>query len=217
MRITILGGLVLLLSSLYVQAIDLEDLQKAREEAQIIDQVTEIITTGNLNDRIKIFEKVMEGNDPVLRSIVMEAAISDKNDLMRTAAFRQLFTDHEQLLITVNLPDDPNPTQAWLHQGWSGLELFEMKIDKDALSGRFKTTEYNHSRDQFTGKIVRDGLQLKLVPYNRQHICNLITTEVSGTLIKGKLKCNLKRVLLKPGGVEDGVPSASLPITIRLS
>jgi hypothetical protein len=223
MRLTVPFGLTLFLSSLHVQAIDLEELQAAQEQADNWTKIEEFLTTGTPNEQIAIFKAIIKEGNPVQVSRAMEIGLNSDNQSLQTQVFRQIFRDREKLMIEVGLPDNPSPTQSWLHQRWKGLELqsLELSDNGNEVSGVFHTAEfkYNSGEGDYTGQIVRGGIQMHMVPgRNKTHTCNLITKEVTGNEISGTLDCSLKQKTVKGKySFEGSEPNATLPIMIRMS
>jgi len=212
MRALIPASLALLITALPARALDLGDLEAAREQAAVIDKVTALLEDDSPSVRLAVFEQVMKDDDPILRSLAMEKALGSDDERLRTAAFRQLFHDRDTLIVEVTLPEDPTPTQSWLYSNWSGLALTQLAIDKsnDELSGRFTTVQYN---SQFAGQLVRGGMRLRLpAPYV---VCELVTRSVSTASISAALECSLEARILRR--IEDGTDHGALPVTISLS
>ena len=208
----LIPSLLFLLLAQPSRALDLGDLEAAREQAAVIDKVTALLEDESPSIRLSVFEEVMDDDDPILRSLAMEKALGGDDERLQTAAFRHLFDDREQLLVEVTLPPDPSASQSWLHQRWSGLALTQLAIDKsnDELSGRYVTVEYSNA---FSGQVVRGGIRLRLpAPYV---VCELVTRSVSVTTISGALECSIEGRILRR--IEDGTSHAALPVRITLS
>lgn len=206
-------GLALALSATPAMAMDQSRVEAAQERAAMLDQVRNLLADESASVRLAVFEEVMKDEDPVLRSMAMEAAFSGDDDRLKTAGLRQLIEEREFLAVELIEPIDPSQAQTYTYGVWRELVLKELKVDtaSDEVSGRFDTAEFHNKT--FIGQLNRGGWRLQLDSgYFR---CHLALSELNGVDLMGSLEC----AITGRGSGDDyaGGNRATLPFQIRLS
>ncbi|MFD2191667.1 hypothetical protein [Pistricoccus aurantiacus] len=204
---------VLFIIAMPALAIDLADLEAAKERASIIDRVRELLADDSPSVRLAVFEEVMKGDDPVLRSMALETALNADDERLKTAALRQLIRDRDNILIEIVQPVDPSQAQAYLYAAWRELIISELKIDEstDEITGRFSTAQTASTK--FTGQLIRGGWQLRLA--RPSFTCFLTMSEVSGVELSGALQCSISGRATTEDAANAN--SATLPARVKLS
>ena len=212
-------GLVLALASPPLMALDLASLEAAQERAGIIDRVRNLLTDDSASVRMAVFEEVMKGEDSLLRSMAMEAALVNDDERLQTAGLRQLINSRDFLVVEIVEPTQASQAQAYTYSLWRELTLTELKINtaNDQITGKFRAAAIPDSG--FVGQLDRGGLRFELKAYrnhgNYRYTCALALNELSGIELAGMLDCYIGA----PHSEEDKADgnSASLPARIRLS
>ncbi|MHB0777662.1 hypothetical protein [Halomonas sp. WWR20] len=197
-------------------AIDLANIEAAKERAGIIDRVRELLNDESPSIRLAVFDEVMKGDDPVLRSMAQEAALNADDERLQTAALRQLFRDRESILVEIIQPSQATQPQAYLYSVWHGLSLYNLKIDEtsDEFTGTFNAARTGTPRT-FNGQLVRGGWQANLVTHLSAYTCVLAIREITGVDLTGSLECEITG---KAAGEDQANGrSASLPVRVKLS
>lgn len=212
-------GFVLALASTPLMALDLASLEAAQERAGIIDRVRNLLADDSASVRLAVFEEVMKGDDPLLRSMAMETALLSDDERLQTAGLRQLFHSRDFLVVEVVVPTQPSQAQAYTYNIWRELTLDELRINSanDQITGKFRAAGINNS--DFVGQLDRGGLRLELkafrTSYGFRYTCALALNELSGVELSGVLECAIGTPHTEEGNA--GANSASLPARIRLS
>lgn len=214
-------GLVLALSSAPLMALDLASLEAAQERAGIIDRVRNLMADDSAAVRLAVFEEVMKGEDPLLRSMALETALVSDDERLQTAGLRQLIHSRDFLVVEIVEPAQASQAQAHTYNLWRELTLTELKINpaNDQITGSFRAAAI---RDiSFVGQLVRGGLRLELKAgrdtYNQRinSTCTLALSELSGVELTGVLDCYIGSS--QRGEDKADGNSASLPARLRLS
>lgn len=194
-------------------AMDQSNFEAAQERAAMLDQVRNLLADDSASVRLAIFEEVMKDDDPVLRSMAMEAAFSGDDERLQTAGLRQLIEEREFLVVELIEPTDPTQAQKFTYSIWRELVLRGLKLDQssDEIQGRFDTAITNN-RDVI-GQLTRGGWRLQL-DY-RGYNCHLTLSELSGVNLNGSLDCAINGRDARDD--RAGANSATLPYRIRLS
>lgn len=205
--------LALALGAAPASAFDQSRFEAAQERAALLDQVRTLLADESASVRLAVFEEVMKDDDPVLRSMALEAAFSGDDERLHTAGLRQLIKERDFLAVELIEPMDPSQAQAYTYDIWRELILTDLKIDTgtDQLNGRFNTAHMANTN--FMGQLNRGGwrLQLQRGHYN----CHLTLTELGGVELMGSLSC----AITNRSATDDyaGDNRATLPFRIRLS
>ncbi|TDA95490.1 hypothetical protein [Halomonas marinisediminis] len=193
-------------------AFDQNRFEAAQERAALLDQVRNLLADESASVRLAVFEEVMKDDDPVLRSMALEAAFSGDDERLHTAGLRQLLKERDFLAVELIEPMDPSQPQAYTYNIWRELMLTDLSIDTDTdqVSGKFNSA---NSGGRFTGQLTRGGwrLQLKSGHYH----CHLTLTELGGVDLMGSLNCAITS--RTAGDDYAGGNRAALPFRIRLS
>lgn len=206
-------ALVLALTSLPLMALDLASLEAAQERAGIIDRVRTLLTDDSAAVRLAVFEEVMKGDDPLLRSMALETALISSDARLQTAGVRQLIHSRDFLVVEVVEPAQASQAQAYTYSLWRELTLIDLRVnsENDQITGKFRTAGIRNS--DFIGQINRGGLRLEMrINY---YTCALILNELSGVELAGVLDCGISGSLTAEDRADGN--SASLPVRIRLS
>ncbi|TLF47242.1 hypothetical protein FEI13_16330 [Halomonas urmiana] len=208
-------GVIVLLLALWAtpaMAMNMSQLEAAKERAGMLDQVRTLLADDSASVRLAVFEEVMKSDDPVLRSMALESAFSSGDERLQTAGLRQLFQDRELLSVEVIEPREPSQAQAYTFQLWRELMLKELRIDQatDELSGSFNGAR---ASGKFVGHLTRGGWRVDLSWAG--YSCSLELTQVSGVDLSGALRCAITGRHAREGNA--GGQSATLPFRIRLS
>lgn len=213
-------GLVLALASTPLMALDLASLEAAQERAGIIDRVRNLLADDSAAVRLAVFEEVMKGEDSLLRSMAMEAALVSDDERLQTAGLRQLIDSRDFLVVEIVEPTQASQAQAYSYSLWRELTLTELKINtaNDQITGKFRAAAIPNSG--FVGQLDRGGLRLELKAYrtgsgNYQYTCALALNELSGIELAGVLDCYIGAPYREEDRADGN--SASLPARIRLS
>lgn len=212
--------LVLSLSSSPLMALDLASLEAAQERAGIIDRVRNLLADDSAAVRLSVFEEVMKGQDPLLRSMAIETALSSDDERLKTAGLRQLINSRDFIVVEIVRPTQASQAQAYTYSLWRELTLTELRINSanDQITGKFRAAAI--SDRNFVGQLDRGGLRLELKAFPHgswtlYYTCALSLRELSGVELAGVLDCAISG----PHTAEDKADgnSASLPARIRLS
>ncbi|QFU01488.1 hypothetical protein FIU83_07525 [Halomonas sp. THAF5a] len=205
-------ALLLALGAAPAMAMDMDQLEAAKERAGMLDQVRTLLADESASVRLAVFEEVMKSDDSVLRSMALESAFSSDDERLETAGLRQLFEDRELLSVELIEPGEPTQAQAFTYQVWRELTLSELRIDQatDELSGSFSGA---NAYGKFVGQLVRGGwiIDMSWSGYN----CSLALSQVSGVDLSGALRCAIGGRYAREESANGD--SASLPFRIRLS
>ncbi|XKE46954.1 hypothetical protein LG302_07410 [Halomonas organivorans] len=206
-------GLALAVCATPAIAMDQSSFEAAQERAAMLDRVRNLLADDSTSVRLAVFEEVMKDDDPVLRSMAMEAAFSGDDDRLKTAGLRQLIEAREFLAVELIEPRDPSQAQAYTYDVWRELVLKELKLDpsSDEIQGRFDTAR--SSNRPFIGQLTRGGWRLQL---DSGHFrCHLGLSELSGVDLMGSLECAITG--RASGDDRAGANRVTLPFRIRLS
>ncbi|MEL7982785.1 hypothetical protein AAG584_22335 [Vreelandella titanicae] len=213
-------GLILALASAPLMALDLASLEAAQERAGIIDRVRNLLADDSAAVRLAVFEEVMKGEDSLLRSMAMEAALVSDDERLQTAGLRQLINSRDFLVVEVVEPTQASQAQAYTYSLWRELTLTELKINtaNDQITGEFRAAAIADSG--FVGQLDRGGLRFELKAYRTgpgkyNYTCALVLNELSGIELAGVLDCYIGAPHSEEDRADDN--SASLPARIRLS
>jgi len=207
-------GLTLALLAAPTMAMDQQHLEAARERAAMIDQVRNLLADNSPSVRLAVFEEVMKDEDPVLRSMAMEAAFSGDDERLKTAGLRKLIEEREFLAVELIEPMEPTQPQTYTYNIWRELLLKELKVDStnDEINGRFTSAGIVQPK-KFIGQLTRGGWRIQLAK-NSYH-CHLTLSELNGVELNGSLECAITG--RTAGDDYAGGNRASLPFRIRLS
>lgn len=204
--------LALALNAAPASAFDQNRLEAAQERAALLDQVRNLLADESASVRLAVMEEVMKDDDPVLRSMALEAAFSGDDERLHTAGLRQLIKERDFLAVELIEPMDPSQPQAYTYNIWRELMLTDLAIDTetDQISGRFNSANTHGS---IMGQLTRGGwrLQLQRGHYN----CHLTLTELGGVDLMGSLNCAITGRTASDDFA--GGNRATLPFRIRLS
>lgn len=205
-------ALALTLNATPAPAFDQNRFEAAQERAALLDQVRNLLADESASVRLAVMEEVMKDDDPVLRSMALEAAFSGDDERLHTAGLRQLIEERDFLAVELIEPMDPSQPQAYTYRVWRELMLTDLAIDTDTdqVSGHFNSANMNGS---IMGQLTRGGwrLQLKRGHYN----CHLTLTELGGVDLMGSLNCAITGRTANDDYA--GGNRAALPFRIRLS
>lgn len=205
--------LALALCAAPASAFDQSRFEAAQERAALIDQVRTLLADDSASVRLAVFEEVMKDDDPVLRSMALEAAFSGDDERLHTAGLRQLIKERDFLAVELIEPMDPSQAQSYTYDIWRELMLTDLKIDTgtDQVSGRFNSAHMGNTN--FMGQLTRGGwrLQLQRGHYN----CHLTLSELGGVELMGSLSCAITNSSTNDDNAGDN--RATLPFRIRLS
>lgn len=212
--------LFMTLGSSPLMALDLSSLEAAQERAGIIDRVSSLLADDSAAVRLAVFEEVMKGDDPLLRSMAMETALSSDDERLQTAGLRQLIQSRDFVVVEVVEPTQASQAQAYTYSLWRELTLNELRInsDNDQITGKFRAAGISNS--DFVGQLDRGGLRLELKAFRasqgvHHYTCALALNELSGVELAGMLDCYIGGPHREEGNADGN--SASLPARIRLS
>lgn len=195
------------------QAFDPSRFEAAQERAALLDRVRTLLADESASVRLAVFEEVMKDDDPVLRSMALEAAFQGDDERLHTAGLRELIRNRDFLAVELLEPSNPSQAQAYTYSVWRELMLTNLTIDDatDQVSGRFHSA--GNSNTPFAGQLSRGGWLLQLQKYD--YHCHLSLTELSGVDLTGSLDCAISG--RAAGDERAGEGRASLPFRIRLS
>lgn len=212
-------SLFLALGSAPLMALDLASLEAAQERAGIIERVSNLLADDSAAVRLAVFEEVMKGEDPLLRSMAMETALSSDDERLQTAGLRQLIQSRDFLVVELVEPTQASQAQAYTYSLYRELTLADLRINSatDEITGNFRTASVRNNN--FVGQLTRGGLRLELKSHPRnnmpQYNCALALNELSGVELAGVLDCSIGGPHVEEGNA--GSNSASLPVRVHLS
>lgn len=206
-------ALPLLLAASSAWAFDQNRFEAAQERAALLDQVRNLLADESASVRLAVFEEVMKDDDPVLRSMALEAAFQGDDQRLHTAGLRQLIEERDFLAVELIEPMDPSQAQAHTYAVWRELMLYELGLDDptDQIQGKFNTAQIINTG--FVGQLTRGGWRLKL--QRGDYSCHLSLTELSGVDLMGSLDCAISGRSANDDNAGDN--RATLPFRIRLS
>lgn len=212
-------SLVMAIVSTPLMALDLASLEAAQERAGIIDRVRNLLADESAAVRLAVFEEVMKGQDPLLRSMAIETALISDDERLQTAGLRQLIHSRDFIVVEVLEPAQASKAQAYTYSLYRELTLTDLRINTatDEITGNFRNASVRNNN--FVGQLTRGGLRIELkshpVHSMPQYTCALALNELSGVELAGVLDCAISG----PHTAEDKADgnSASLPARVRLS
>jgi len=172
---------ILLLSATLLPSASAQDLNAAvQERAKLIQDVQALLNSENAAIRMATFEEVMKGDDPLIRSMAMEAALGSSDDRLQTAALRLLIKERSLLNVQLEIPTDREKEEIEdFEYYWSPLSLTRLAL-ADTPS---EFTLYYNDRPA-AGTFRRGGLDADLGR------CRMSMNIANGTTLVGTLDCS---------------------------
>ena len=191
-----------------------DTLAKIREKAEERRQILNLIRNGrDIGEKLAALEEALLREDRELQISAREAAFASKERRLRRAALRHVLNSSRELQVEFERPDRPNGAEAYVYDWVHGLRFKDLKVDptNDRISVHHRQNQH------WSGRLTDTGLTMtyrRPPPYSHNQNCVMTVRIQSGSLLAGKLDCQIisRDTLRRTGGKRRAV----LPLRINL-